>query len=81
MRIQDVARLLDAASRGSKINPGVIAKILSRLIGTLEFSIMAAVGRPEADRTSKMIRGSLERLSQRIELRESVQKVLELLDD
>ena len=81
MRIQDVARLFDGATRASKINPQAIAKLIGRLIGTLEFSVMAAVGRPEADRMSKLIRGGLQRLSQKVTLKESQEMGADRLKD
>jgi hypothetical protein len=85
MRIQDVARLFDGATRASKINAATIAKIIGRLIGTLEFSVMAAVGRPEADRMSKLIRGGLQRLAQKITFKESCDigcdRLKEMLND
>lgn len=71
MRIQDVARLFDGATRATTLNAETLLKIISRLIGALEFSMMSVVGRPEADRASKLIRGALDRLASRVTLRES----------
>lgn len=79
MRIQDVARLLDGASRKRNPDPVAVLKIINRLVGALEFGMMAAIGRPEADRTSTLIRGALDRLAQRINLGESVQRLEDLL--
>jgi hypothetical protein len=66
MRLLDVARLLDGATKQRRPNVKLIEKLVDRLVHALEFTIYSIQGRPEGKRIGDLIRGSFNNLSDRL---------------
>jgi hypothetical protein len=66
MRLLDVARFLQGASRQTKPNLKLITKLVDRLVHALEFTIYSIQGRPEGRRIGSMIRKAFNNLTARL---------------
>ena len=66
MRMVDVARILDTESSRPTINPSVVAKLLDRVITSLEHTVVAIQGRPEGTRVIGILHRAINRILAKI---------------
>lgn len=59
LRLVDTAKLLAGAVRAKPLNKTFIAKLVGRLVGGLEASVIGVEGRADADRFSRLMRRAL----------------------
>ena len=73
MRLVDVARALDTATARTNPNPELVRQLLSRVLAAVASSALGVLGRPEQIRLVRHLNRSLDRIVDKLELREAVE--------